>query len=349
VVRFDVERTLNLGDIEYVDLLVMLGLRVYQKARASGLHLDEGKLNDLRFWYKTHVLEEDERRKLDSEVAGEVNAVLAKFSVKVATEAPKREQVRSEARSNLSDLLERLDALLLELRQKSGRRTIVLVDGLDKIYDLNQLQDLFGRGARALQAPRCRIVYTVPLALYHTNDFGQVRMSFTRNFCLANVKTREQDGAPVAEGQQSLRNVLDCRLVPGLVAPQAAERLVELCGGLLKELIALARQAVLHARQRRDESGPVQVEDVEYAARQVRNTFRALLTEAQYAELGAIYRGRRFVNSAVARELMHNLSLLEYNGGDAWWGIHPIVRPLLEERETEQRAGGGSARGSARG
>jgi len=76
---------------------------------------------------------------------------------------------------------------------------------------------------------------------------------------------------------------------------------------------------------------------VEYAARQVRNTYRGGITQEQYQELWRIYSGGPFVNSEIARSLLHNLSLLKYDGGDAWWGIHPIVRPLLEERADEFR------------
>jgi len=340
VVRFNVESLLNLGDVDYADLLVVLGLQVFQAARRSGVQLDEGKLRDLLFWYRTHVFEEDEKRKLESEVGGEVNAVFAKFSVKLTTDAPRRQTVRAEAKANLSDLIERLNNLLEELQERSGRRTMVIVDGLDKMYDLKQVCDLFCQGANALLEPRCRVVYTVPLALYHTDDFQQVRMSFPRNFALPNVKTTERDGTPCPEGREALLKVLDCRLMPGLLAPEAAERLVGLCGGLFKELIALARNVVLRARRVHGEQGPAQVEDVEYAARRVRNTYRGSLTEGQYRELWRIYDGGSFVNSPVSRTLLHNLSLLEYNGGDAWWAVHPIVRPLLEERADELREAG---------
>jgi hypothetical protein len=162
-----------------------------------------------------------------------------------------------------------------------------------------------------------------------------VRMSFPRNVALPNIKSRERDGNPCSDGQSALLEVLNCRLMPGLLAQEAAEQLVELSGGLLKELIALARNAVLRARRVRGEKGPAQAEDVAYAARQVRNTYRGSLTEEQYRELWRIHNGGPFVNSEVARSLLHNLSLLEYDGGDAWWAVHPIVRPLLEERADE--------------
>jgi len=337
VVRFSVESLLNLGDVDYADLLVVLGLQVFQKAKRSGIELNKQKLENLQFWYATHVLEEDERRRLQSQVGGGVDAVFARFNVQFTTDTPKRHTVRAEAQANLSDLLERLDVLLEDLREKSGRRTLVIVDGLDKMYDQKQVSDLFCKGANALLAPRCRVVYTVPLGLYYTNDLQQVRLAFPRNFILPNVKTVERDGRPCAEGLAMLEEVLNHRLMPGLLTPEAAKRLMALSGGLLKELIALAREAALRARRLYGDQGPVQPEDVEYAARQVRNTYRASLTEEQYRELWRLYNGGRFTNNEIARQLLHNLSLLEYNGDDAWWAIHPIVRPLLEERIDELR------------
>jgi energy-coupling factor transporter ATP-binding protein EcfA2 len=336
VVLVDAGEQLNLGDVDYADLLVVLGLRVFEQAQRSGVKLDQAKLDDLLFWYTTHIFEESERGKLKSEVGGELDAVFAKFSVKLTTDAPyRRETVRAEAQAHLSDLLERLNVLLEDLQAKSGRRTLVIVDGLEKMYDQNQVRDLFCQGANVLLAPRCRIIYTVPLALYHTNDFAQVRMAFPRNFALPNIKTREQDGSPCLEGREALLKVLNSRLMPGLLSPEAAEQLVGLCGGLLKELIGLARTAVLRARRLHGEQGPVQPDEVEYAARQLRNTYRAGLTEGQYRELWRLYNGGAFVNSQVAWGLIHNLSLLEYDGGDAWWAAHPVVRPLLEERRDE--------------
>ena len=76
VVRFNVEEWLNLGDVDYADLLVVLGLQVFQAARRSGVKLSEDKLRALVFWYTTRVFEESERGKLESEIGGELNAVI---------------------------------------------------------------------------------------------------------------------------------------------------------------------------------------------------------------------------------------------------------------------------------
>ncbi len=331
VVRIDAEELLNLGDVDYADLLVMMGLQIFRRARESGIRLSEERVQNLQFWYRTHILEEEERPALDAEIGAQLNAGIASIAAKLRTDAPRRQRARAEAQANLSDLLERLNELLEDLQDKTKRRILVIVDGLDKMYDLDQVSRLFLHGANALIEPRCRVIYTVPIAIYYTNDFQQVRLSFPRNFALPNIKTEERDGNPCQEGRQALRKVLERRMMGELLEPEATERLVELSGGLLKELIALTRNSVLRARRLQGEQGPVRVEDVEYAARQVRNTYQASLTEAHYHELQRLAQGERFTNSPMMRELLHNLSVLEYNGDGAWWTIHPVVRPLVEE------------------
>lgn len=331
IVRMDAEELLNLGDVDYADLLVMMGLQIFRRARESRIRLSEERVQNLQFWYRTHILEEEERPALDGEVVAQVNAGIASIAARLRTDAPRRQRARAEAQANLSDLLERLNELLEDLREQSGKRILVIVDGLDKMYDLDQVCKLFLHGANALIEPRCRVIYTVPIAIYYTGDFQQVRLSFSRNFALPNIKVEERDGNPCREGRQALQTVLERRMVGRLLEPEATERLVELSGGLLKELIALTRNSVLRARRLQGEQGPVRVEDVEYAARQVRNTYQSLLTEEHYRELQRIAQGERFVNGPRVQDLLHNLSLLEYNGEGAWWAIHPIVRPLVEE------------------
>ncbi len=171
VVRMDIEGLLNLGDVDYADLLVVMGLQVFRQAHRSGVRLAKDKLDGLRFWYQTHILEEDERRVLDEEVEATLNVGIASITASLRTNTPRRRRVRAEAQTNLADLLARLNDLLDELRKKAGKRILIIVDGLDKMFDLKQVCALFLHGANALLEPRCRVVYTVPISLYYTNDF----------------------------------------------------------------------------------------------------------------------------------------------------------------------------------
>lgn len=331
-VRLNVEERLNLGDIDYADLLVSIGLAVFQSVRQSGIRVDPRHMEDLLFWYRTRILEEDETRVLQSEVGGEIDALIARFHMRLATEAPRRERVRAEAQAHLSDLLDRLNRLLQDVKRQTGRRVLVIVDDLDKLYDLDQVVRLFVRGANALLEPQCRILFTIPLAIAYTDDFHQARLAFHRVFSFPNLKVWERDGSPSDE-RETLRRILKRRMADHLLELEAAEQLIEASGGLLKELIGLARQATLRALRERGEQGPIGSKHVEYAIRQVRNAYRAALTEEQLAELSRLRKGGAFVHTPVARSLLHNLSLLQYDGEGIWWALHPIVRPVVEEWE----------------
>ncbi len=330
VILLNAEKVLNLGDVHFTDLLVTIGLAVYEEARRRGVPADDQQVRDLLFWYEEQLLERDETTHLKSEVAGEVNVGVARFGVRLAQESPFRKKVRAQAEARLSDLITRLNALLASLRQRFHQRILVIVDGMDKVYDLKQATDLFLHGANALMAPACRIIYTVPFPLFYSPDFQQVRQQFHRNYLLPNVKTRNRDGTPCEPGRRMLREVLLRRMDQNLIDLEALERLVDASGGLLRELLRLARFATLLALTR--VASRVERQDVEGAMRKVRNTFRRILKAEDYRYLWKIHETRNLaeIPADVADRLLHNLSVLEYNG-DVWWDIHPAVKALLEE------------------
>ena len=331
LIFFSAEEMLNLGDIHYTDLLVLLGLQVYRKARAQGFAADDQKVRDLLVWYEEY-LGRDEIRRLQSEVNAEINLGVVRFGTRLAQDAPFRARVRNYSEANLSDLLTHLNDLLTELHQRSNQHILVIVDGLDKIYDLRRAAELFLHGANALIAPACRIIYTVPFPLFYSHDFQQVRQQFHRNFLLPNVKVQERNGAPYELGREMLRQVLLRRVQEELITREALEALVEASGGLLRELLHLARLSVLFARNRKDTR--ITLEDVESARREVRNTFRRILKAEDYENLWKVYEGKSLANipPEAADRLLHNLSILEYDG-EIWWDVHPAVRDLLESAE----------------
>ena len=335
---FSAEETLNLGDVHYTDLLVLLGLKVYEEARARGVPADDQKVRDLLFWYEELILEQDVTKRLQSEVSADVNFGVVRFGARLAQDSPFRHKVRAKTEASLSDLLSRLDELLVSLRETFGRRILVVVDGLDKVYDLRRAAELFLHGANALVAPACRVIYTVPFPLFYTPDFQQVRQQFHRNFLLPNVKTRERDGTPYEAGREMLKRVIRRRLQDDLIDPDALEALVEASGGLLRELLRLARLSVLAARRNRQDTR-IALSDVEWARREVRNTFRRILKVEDYRNLRKVHETKRIdaLQERAADRLLHNLSILEYDG-ETWWDVHPAVRDLLLEVEAGEQS-----------
>ena len=60
---------------------------------------------------------------------------------------------------------------------------------------------------------------------------------------------------------------------------------------------------------------------------------RSYISRAQIDLLKNVNKAKTVDNDEDHRALLHNLSVLEYrNDVGAWHDVHPIVRPLLEEK-----------------
>jgi energy-coupling factor transporter ATP-binding protein EcfA2 len=332
-VYYTVEDVLDMADLDYKDVLLSLGHALYAQAKARSVGLPRELLEDLVNWYSTTLKEVEGTISADAGLEERADFWFLKLTARQRSEAATREVVRRQLESRLLDLIARIDAIAKAIFEKRGQPVLAIVDGLDKVMDLAKGRRMYYEGGANLLQPRCRAIYTVPLALFYTNEFGQVRQNFNDcYFSLPNVNVNRRDGQPDPAGRRMLADLIHRRVAPGLVAPEAVERLAELSGGLLREVVALARDAISFARVRG--SRQVEARDVDSAASRLRNVFAGMLTDDHYRELWRIHTDpqHRYTNSATAQQLVHNLSLLEYANGDSWWDAHPVVRPLLEER-----------------
>jgi hypothetical protein len=100
----------------------------------------------------------------------------------------------------------------------------------------------------------------------------------------------------------------------------------------------LTQIACESARARQpDKIAPADVED---ALREMRTRFERMIPPEHYPVLREVARTKAAPNSELGREALYNLSLLEYNGGDRWNYVHPLVRRI--ERFAETRRGKGA-------
>ena len=243
-----------------------------------------------------------------------------------------RERVRRVTETRLSDLLSRLNQLLRVLQQALGKRLLILFDDLDKIYDLEQARILFLN--QALLKPEAQVIYSVPIPLIHRPDFQQARLSFDKTVILPNMAAFTPEGEPNEPGRVFLRALLLKRMNQDLITPAALEQLVTMSGGVLRELVGMTRDAILRARRRAGDRGPIDVPDVEDVIEEVATTFRRTLRWDDYPALRQVLETKSIqgLKPDVASRLLHGMAVLEYNGRN-WWDVHPVVKILLEEGE----------------
>ena len=286
-VYYTVEDVLDMADLDYKDVLLSLGSALYAQATARGVKLPRQLLKDLVEWYSVTFQEVEGRISASANLQEKVDFWLVKIVSRQQSEVGTREVIRKQLESRLLDLIARIDDIAAAIQAKTKLPVLAFVDGLDKVMDLARGRRMFYEGGANLLQPRLRAVYTVPLALSHTTEFGQVRTLFDGYFTLPNVNVFHRDGQPHPDGRRMLEALVERRVAPGLVAPAAVARLADLSGGVLRELVYLAREACSFARARGAEA--VDAPDVERAASRLRGTFASMLDEAHYRELWAIH------------------------------------------------------------
>ena len=334
-VYVNVETALDLADIGYQDVILAFGLQTFRTAKDRRIKLPAKIYTRLLRWFRETIWEETKLVGGDASAEAKLDAYVFKLSGRLASEGSTRKTVRTQVENNLTDLLRHLDEVFAGIEKKSGRQVLLVADGLDKVFDEAVVRKLYVEGVGNLLAPECKAIYTVPFSLFQSPDLGQIYSRFAGTFPLPNIRVRSRAGEPNATGRTMLREVLFRRAQAHLFAPEAVDRLVDMCGGVLRELIIMAGDAFLNARQ----SGHTRLElpDVELAINDRVGKAFGWLTPSHFRELAYAREHKRHTNSAEARDLIRGLALLGYLDPDRtrWWDVHPALLPQLAERADE--------------
>ncbi|MCS7287461.1 MAG: hypothetical protein RMK30_10730 [Anaerolineae bacterium] len=324
VIHINVETILDLGDIDYHDVLLALGEGLAREARKLKVRAASKSIKKMQSWYE-EVFREQGRG-----IEAEISIGFPLLTARLRGGAEVRKTVREKVERRLSELLGLLNELIEKIQSKTKRPPVVLVDGLDKVYDLARAVKVFRDGAGALIAPTCIIVYTVPHVLLYDPTLGGVLMSFRGQYQLPNISPFNRDGTRHQEGWRALEEVLTRRVEEKLLPEETREKLIYLSGGVIRHLLTFAGEAVLRAMQQRHRT--VTPEDVEEVEHRNRIILSPIFTRSQREILKQVASEHTYVNSEEARNLAMNLHILHYVvGREEWWDVHPLLKPMVKE------------------
>lgn len=334
-IYMDVEEMLDLGSLNYLDVLVAMAKEVEAGLARKKMPLSAELLNSIAKWFNERIIEETKNRETQGCVCAEAKAgseipLFAKFfasiTASVKAGSSQRETVRTVLKRELSVFIDRLNLLIATAREKvqaNGFRDIVLiVDGMEKMhYELNKEgvsthTDLFIRHAEQLRAPQCHIIYTVPVSLAYDQS---LIADFEHILILPMVRT---DAAGMAKLTELVERRMNTQLI--FSGPPLLERLVRTSGGVVRDLMHLIRMSL----ETRAEQ--ISAADVERAVSNLRKIYDRLIHSDDIPILRRIRQERRIQvgDDAKAGRLLHQRLVLEYQNGDLWADIHPIVRQI---------------------
>jgi hypothetical protein len=294
--------------------------------------LDQQTLEYLNNW-KNKIIE---RTKSDvvtkgGGISADIKLYFLGLLGKIQREHETRETIRQTIEPQLSELIDIINSIIDGINLRIKKEIIVCIDDLDKL-GLEKARELFYLRGIPLTLPRCKIIFTIPLDLKCSDEFKKLLQFFNVSWILPNIKINDKKtGKPDNDGYNKMTEYVDKRMDLGLINKEALKLAIGYSGGVFREMSRIMQMACNYAVA--DGEDKLSAEQVEQAAGEIRNEYRLFLTEDQYSRLRKCRNTRELRNSDQFKDLLGNLSLLEYRNKENWCDVNPIVLPLIKEKK----------------
>lgn len=328
VVKYSVFDVLDPNDIRFIDLLFSIAAKTYARALDEGLPLAPSLFERLKSWRQTIQITKIDKEEAEGEVKGKLKAFFLEALGRLQRGVESKKEVREVLEPRLTDLMEITNTILDEVRLAlPGKDILLIIDDIEKA-PISIGRNLFVENASVLTQPRCKIIYTLPIALYCSHEFPGTIASVGTSYILPNFHVLTQQEH---EDRATIRQLLEMvakRVDPALIDPAHLKRAIVNSGGVTRDLMRVLRGACTIALTKGSDRilGP----DVDQSLAEIRNQYNRFLTDEHFAILAKVAGAKAAGSSQVELDLIHSLAILEYLDGEQWVDVHPMVKPLLQ-------------------
>ncbi len=327
-VNFSIREEADIVDLDFRDVLLAVGSRMFRDYRKCGGKLPEQLIKELNGW--RGKVEEEVKTIHTGRTAYEIGAGIDAFftntGLKMRLEPATRAELRQVFEKDITGLIAVINNIATAIYSKEHRIPLILIDDLDK-PGLEEARAIFHDRREIMMQPNCAIIYTVSSALFYSKGFDAIR---DQAIFLPNIKLHPHNEPDVRdrEGFATMRRFVSVRQAPGLIDPPALEEAIAYSGGVFREMARIMRTAIGRARRRR--CPKVEMVDVEWATTEIRNEYRRILDKDDIEILKKVHQQNRLENDERLRPLLQLLAILEYRNGENWCDVHPVLRRLIE-------------------
>lgn len=325
VLHYDIGDSVGWHDVGFAELALSLALKVHERFAPgqnmpvlSGAHLQK-----IHEWIYG-VRKETRTQQTEAGVGFDIN-LFEYLKAALSTRQVRERQIEMKLRQLMPELRKLLDDLLEEVHEKTDKRVLFIVDGLEKLTPVDAAIGLFLNQAGFFGGLDCHLLFTAPSALHLE---ARYQAEVVNHF----MEYRATLGRPVISDEdsseyQNLRQIVYRRMSPELVQDAAVDRLVVASGGLVAQVIDGMYRAILRAMT--DDETQVTLEQVEEALKEISTGYLSMLRDSHYQELARIEQegSATHVEDPV---LLYSRCVLEYPDTPTEFAIHPLVLPLLD-------------------
>ncbi|MEM8804458.1 MAG: ATP-binding protein [Cyanobacteria bacterium P01_G01_bin.38] len=340
VVYFESNKALDIGDVDISDILLAIALHVTKSLEEAQLHPYLGGFADLFAELAKKI------PSLDLGFEAELSVIIGKITAKTKDSPELRKSLRQYLEPRTNNLLDAMNRELLEptqkrLKQQGKKGLVVIIDNLDRIDNRptasgrSQTEYLFIDRGDQLQQLKCHLVYTVPLSLIFSNNFGQLTNRFgIQPLLLPMVPVKSRKGDENKEGIALLQQMVLARAFPGLNSLQRIEQATEvfdsletlkrLCcisGGHVRNLLVLLYSCLQQI------DPPISRNCLEAVIKRYRGDLELSVSDEQWQLLRHISQEKMISEEPEYQALLRSLFVFEYRDkrDDRWFDINPAL------------------------
>ena len=315
VVAFSAADVINMMDVEVVDILLGTYLQVLESVKKKP-KLSEKLLKPFK---KLMGFFKDIQ---------EVN-LLGSASIKFKVEPESRDAIRQGLRKQMDTLQKNLSNACDEIHQETKQDVLIIIDDLDKL-ETKFATNIFYANPDLLTLPQAKMIYTFPLDTYYCSDFIRIRDRYEDQF-ISLVNVRDSQGDDLEDALQALIKLISLRIPKSLVTKEAMRYVIDMSGGLLRDLVKFMQDACKLAIV--DKSAKIELSTVESAVNAHINDYYRVFDFPQYAEkVQDIAKTKKKIDNETLVYLLRYLFVLEYRyKKKLWYDVHPCLNEALEK------------------
>lgn len=344
VIWIDTETALERYNIGYAEVVVLIGQQICQQAIKPGWwsNKDERLLKALENSLKTVVYQDKKDEVQGLELPEVLKKIGMNLKLGLTTEITRSVNIRPD----LSKIINQVNEIIKAAEKDREQKLVVLVDGLDR-HEQQTALEMFS--SSLLTELECHIIYAIPISLRYSPQFRLTMEKFQKCLDLTNPPVFECDrnicptNNPNRLGRDLLISAINKRLArlgdthKGLFNSDALELICEKSGGVMRDLVRLARTSCQVGYKKNFLH--VDLEIAKEAVLENRKEYN--LSDYHFPEMDVIHRTGKLTSRThnlgakgelvIADELLQNKFVLGYyESGHSWFDVNPILMEDLQ-------------------
>jgi len=358
VVNFSIFDELDPNNFNYIELVIVTMEKLFSFVEKHNITLEPVLIDMVSDFFKITEIEEisETHKNAEANIGVEggynipfISKLLVKLTASIKRSNTVKKTIKDTIEPKFSNLLMLCNSLITEIRTNLstlGKKDIlIIIEDLDKA-NISQSESLFFEYANQITALKANVIFTFPVALKHNSRFKTIENYFSNTYELPMIKIAEKNSDIAQEGVDTMKKIVEARMNLSLFKNEnILQNLIRYSGGCIRDLFDMISDASENAMV--EDRKQICSEDEKSAYNKIKKNYNNTIADYVvdnevkipasefYKVLNNLNENKKKTinNSLVELLLLQNLTILGYNG-EGWFDVHPIVKDILEYRNS---------------